>query len=132
MTVDAGAVYSKELKVSPGDNIYGTMESTGPTTWVINSVIPSGENTTITIDRNRLVNNPWAYNTLEVYNIKDCSWLPPSSTTSEFTQLLLEDANGPVTPQWTVFTEPNGNPCSSLFTVNDPTSVTLQCQGAAQ
>lgn len=133
VTVDAGAFYSTELTVNPGDNIYGVMEEVGPITWRIDSITPSGQNSSLTISRQRLINNPWAYCTLEVYNIQDCSWLPPANSLSSFTEMILLDPNGPVTPTWEVLTEdylggPSQNPCGSIFTVNDPTAVDLNCQ----
>lgn len=134
VTVDAGALYSKELQVQPGQSIYGVMEQQSSNTWFINSVIPSGQSTNITVTRQRLVNNPWAYCTLEVYNIEECTWLPPADSPSHFTNMVLYDSNGPVTPTWTVYTEdhlggPSQNPCDAIFTVNSPSSVDLQCQG---
>jgi len=109
------------------------MESQGPITWRIDSVTPSAQNSSLTITRQRLINNPWAYCTLEVYNIKDCSWLPPSNSTSHFTQMILKDSSGTITPTWEALSEvslggPSQNPCSSSFTVIDPTAVDLQCQ----
>jgi len=136
VTTDAGALYSSELKVNPGDNIYGVMEQTGTYSWKIESIIPSGQNSTLTVTRNRLVNNPWAYCTLEVYDIPECDYLPPSNSPSHFTELVLMDPNGPITPSWTVLTEqylggPSDNPCGALFTVIDPATIDLRCQGNA-
>lgn len=122
--------------MSPGDSIFGGMKQTGEYTWQIDSIIPSGENSTLVVTRNRLVNNPWAYCTLEVYDIPECSYLPPSNSPSHFTDMVLLDSNGPVTPSWTVLTEdtlggPSQNPCGALFKVIDPATVDLQCQGNA-
>lgn len=133
VTVDAGAFYSDEVVVNPGDSIYGVMESEGPLTWRIDSITPSGQNSSLTVTRPRLKNNPWAYCTLEVYNVQQCSWLPPSNSVSHFTNMILRDSTTSITPQWDVFTEdylggPSQNPCGSLFTVIDPTAVDLTCQ----
>lgn len=113
------------------------MQSTGATSWEIVSIDAAGQNTTLNISRQRLANNPWAYCTLEVYNIRDCDWLPPASSISHFTQMTLSDQNGAISPVWTSYTEEffenraGGNPCGAKFTINDPTSVDLQCQGAS-
>jgi len=135
VTVGSGAFWSTELKVNPGDSIYGVMEAKGPTTWFINSVLASGQNSSITITRPRLSNNPWAYCTLEVYNIAECINLPPSNSPSHFTNMILTDSNGPISPEWTSYTEdylggPSQNPCGADFTIIDPTAVDLVCQSA--
>ena len=135
VTVDAGAFFSTEYKVNPGDNIYGVMESQGGLTWRIDSISPTGQNSSLTITRPRLITNPWAYCTLEVYGIKDCSWLPPANSPSKFTKMVLKDANGPVSPlNWKALTEDSlggksQNPCGASATVIDAATVTLACQG---
>jgi len=77
VTTDIGTVYSDEIVVDSGDNIFGNMTRTGDTSWFIGStVVSTGQTTSITVDHTRLLNQPWAYNTLEMYGAEDCSTYP--------------------------------------------------------
>ena len=49
--------------------------------------------------------------------------------------MILTDSNGPISPEWTSYTEdylggPSQNPCGADFTIIDPTAVDLVCQSA--
>jgi len=132
VTVDAGALFSKTTKLNPGDSIYGVMQQTGATSWLIGAQA-SGIWTNLTVNKNRLVSNPWAYNTLETYDILSCDWLPTSST--KFSNLILIGSQGQqVTPSWTVHTEPGtgsySDQCHSNFTTSSPSLLTLTYQNA--
>jgi hypothetical protein len=120
VTLDNGALYSDLVTVQPGDNIFGGMKMTGSDTWVINSTdVTAGSAPTVqTVTRSRLSSQPWAYLTLETYNIADCTWFPPSGATIEFSRLELEDTNGAVTPSWQV--NQNSDHCSAVLTINSP------------
>lgn len=77
VTTDIGTVFSSEIVVDSGDNIFGNMTRTGPTSWYIGStVVSTGETTSINVDHTRLQNQPWAYNTLEMYGAQDCTTYP--------------------------------------------------------
>jgi len=77
VTTDVGTVFSSEIVVDSGDVIFGNMTRTGPTSWYIGStVVSSGQTTELNVDHTRLTNQPWAYNTLEMYGAQDCSTYP--------------------------------------------------------
>jgi hypothetical protein len=104
-----------------GDIIFGGMKMTGTNTWVINStdITTNTEPTVQTVTRPRLSSQPWAYLTLETYNIADCTWFPPTGASIEFSQLELYDtSNYQVTPAWQI--NQNAAHCSAVMTVNSP------------
>jgi len=122
VTLNDGALWSTELKVNPGAVILGSMIMTGPTTWFISGAV-NGQNTSITVNKPRLAEQPWAYNTLEVYNIGSCSYFPPSGSASSFTNLQLSDAKGTVTPTW--ISNANKGHCTAHLTVTNPSTVSI-------
>lgn len=125
VTLNNGALYSDLVRVQPGDNIYGGMKMTDTTTWVINSTdaTSGSQPTVLTVSRPRLASQPWAYLTLETYNIGSCSWFPPSGSSIEFSNLYLEDANGEVSPNWQV--NQNSAHCTADMTVNSPDNAVI-------
>jgi hypothetical protein len=49
----------------------------------------NGQTTDITVTRPRLASQPWAYCTLEMYEIATCDWMPPSGSSCAFTELQV-------------------------------------------
>jgi len=128
VTLNSGVVNSDEIQVAAGDNIYGVMNKTAVTTWYIGGTSSQTHQTSaITVTRNRLANQPWAYNTLECYGCSGgCSYEP--TTPTQFTKLSLADAKGnPSVPSWVTHTSPN-RWCHEKATVNSPASVTITFQ----
>merc|ERR1712167_187457 len=89
VTVNNGAYYSPDMKVSVGDNIFGNMTRLGAEQWLVDSVSHlTGKHTTIRPSNPRLASQPWAYNTVECYGCDGCSTYPKYP--SLFTQLALK------------------------------------------
>jgi len=129
VTLNSGVVVSREIQTQTGDKIFGNMTNTAPDTWYIGGTSQSsGATAAITVTRNRLQTQPWAYNTLECYGCAGgCTYEP--TTPVQFTQLqLFNTNNGPITPSWTPSTSPN-NICNDKATVNSPSSVTITFGG---
>lgn len=91
----------------------------------------------MTYTDDRLNTQPWAYCTLEVYDIgifilhfstdveDDCdSDFPPQDSPIKFTGLSLADAKGPVVPNWQAL-DNQADHCGAKATVNSPASVTI-------
>ena len=77
VTVNAGALFSKEIKVKAGDEKLCNMTRLGETKWsVAGTLKSSGQSTTQVADNERLRLQPWAYNTLECYGCSGCSTFP--------------------------------------------------------
>jgi len=128
VTLDSGVVVSDEIEVAVGDNIFGNMTKTGLTTWYIGGVSSQTRRTSaITVTKNRLALQPWAYNTLECYGCGGgCPYEP--TTPTQFTKLQIQDNKGKsITPQWVPHTSPN-RLCHEKATINSPTSVTISFQ----
>lgn len=101
VTLNDGALASAEVEVSAGDNIFGNMTRTGPSSWDIISVSSSTlKSTTQTAKNSRLVDQPWAYNTLECYGCSGCSTFPTKP--SVFTKLELTSGGSSVKPNWAI------------------------------
>ena len=128
VTLDVGAVYSTELLVNVGDVIFGNMTRLNTTGWFIGSQsTQTGQSTNLVMNANRLTNQPWAYNTLEMYGAVDCSTYPTQPVL--FSKLSLTTPSGPVTPTWAV--NPQNQPtkfCHELPTVNSDGTVTITFQ----
>jgi len=125
VTLNSGVLYSREIQTQTGDKIFGNMTQIGTDTWYIGGTSQkSGQTTEITVSRNRLVSQPWAYNTLECYGCSGgCSYEPTSPV--YFTQLELYDKSGKaINPSWAPFTSPN-NICNDRATIVSASAVTI-------
>lgn len=102
VTVSRGVLFSKLKKVMPGDVIFGNMTRTGPSSFFVGSLsLNTNVATNIEVTKPFLVSQPFAYCTLEVYGVKECSML--ASSPIVFSQLQLWDENGvQVKPNWVV------------------------------
>eukprot|EP00026_Physarum_polycephalum_P013773 Phypoly_transcript_14213.p1 GENE.Phypoly_transcript_14213~~Phypoly_transcript_14213.p1 ORF type:complete len:302 (-),score=13.80 Phypoly_transcript_14213:103-942(-) len=106
VTLDDNYIASKLVKVNAGDIIYGTMTNKGGGSWFIGAaVVGTTSSSNIQVSKPRLISQPWAYCTLEVYNIDKCEYMPSASSV-QFTNLYLETSSGPITPTWQTFTGP--------------------------
>jgi len=125
VTVDnTRSFWSDLIQLSAGEKVFGNMTQTGNTTWYIAGVT-SDNQTALSITQDRLVSQPWAYVTLEVYNVRSCDWFPTNTyeNTVQFTQLSLTTVNGPITPSWNTF---NGeNTCNTSIEVYSPSSMSI-------
>lgn len=129
VTLNAGAVYSNELDVSPGDAIFGNMTRTGDQKWFIGSTsVKHGTSTTISADHPRLKTQPWAYNTLECYGCQGCSTYPQKPC--KFTKLqLFKTGMKPVTPTWKNNPKPaQDRKCHESIAIESPSAVTIGFQ----
>jgi len=127
VTVFSGYYVSPEVKVDSGDVIYGNMTQTGSDSWFIESLSTNlGVSTNLTCSNKRLVSQPWAYCTLEVYNVNSCNQYPDNPIL--FTGMTLADVNGnPLIPTWNV-TQGVEPACKEHAVVNSPGSVTIYFQ----
>jgi len=128
VTLDSGALWSEPEQVNPGDVIFGNMSRVGPTSWYIGGHVKStGVDSSFTVSHARLNTQPWAYCTLEVYQIDDCaSDFPPADSTMKFTQLALYDRGGKhkVAPTWQALNN-GADHCGATITVNSASAVTI-------
>lgn len=85
---------SRTMNVNPGDNIFGNMTLTGPSSWtIISQSTETGEAVTLDVtNEDVLVSQPWAYTTLEVYNVDGCSQYPDNDIL--FTDMDMYDDSG--------------------------------------
>lgn len=112
VTLNGGTVFSPLMKLKPGDVIFGNMTQVSKDTWckgdyclartfyayfififLVIASVADGYNTNVTVTHPRLASQPWAYNTLELYNIDSCTWMPPSGSACKFTNLLVSLTN---------------------------------------
>jgi len=116
---------SDEIQVNTGDEILGNMTriGAGSSTWYIGGTdVQSSQNTYLTVTRDTLVHQPWAYNTAECYGCSDCTTEPDNPI--HFTKLQLIRNGQQVTPQWVTHTSPNPI-CNERAVVNGPDSVDI-------
>jgi len=123
VAISAGTVYSKAQKVNAGDNLFGNMTRLSSTSWYIAGVTSGGVSTDITVTRNRLVSQSWAYCTLEIYDITSCTQLPAAPATQSYTQLSLTANGQTITPSWTTLSQPNQQCGTSMSVVNASTVI---------
>jgi len=126
VTVDSNSLWSNVTQVNAGDVIFGNMTKVGSNSWYIGgSIKASSVNTFVTVTYPRLSTQPWAYCTLEVYSIDDCSNdFPPSNSPMKFTGLTLADEQGPVTPNWQALNN-QADHCGATVQVVSADSVTI-------
>jgi len=126
VTLDSDVLYSTLNQLNDGDSIFGNMtrlqsDSTG-LTWFIGGTA-DGQTTSITVTYPRLILQPWAYTTMELYSISDCSNLPPSGAQMTFSKLALYQGQNRVVPQWQVLE--NQNHCSVSISAKSPTTTVI-------
>jgi len=117
--VGAGNAFHSDLKpTSAGNAIYGTMTQLSDGRWQINT-FDRTSGASVSLTTQVAIKEPYAFVTLEVYGVKDCTNYPPQGIV-HFTGLSLN--TGPA--QWKAVNVDPGF-CSELVTVNDPSSVTI-------
>eukprot|EP01100_Stratorugosa_tubuloviscum_P013622 TRINITY_DN692_c1_g1_i1.p1 TRINITY_DN692_c1_g1~~TRINITY_DN692_c1_g1_i1.p1 ORF type:complete len:343 (+),score=167.65 TRINITY_DN692_c1_g1_i1:57-1031(+) len=124
VTVNAGFLVSRLIKVYDGDTINGTMQRLSDEVYLINSTnTRTNQNTTLIANKSRLKTNPWAYCTLEVYgDVNNCDTYP--SNPQFFTNLELYEGNVKITPSWQVHTTPSPI-CGEYITVENNNHITI-------
>eukprot|EP00048_Salpingoeca_helianthica_P014949 m.224364 g.224364 ORF g.224364 m.224364 type:complete len:318 (-) comp16454_c0_seq1:115-1068(-) len=132
VTIDSGASASDELRVQPGDTIFGNMTRVGPTTWFVGSTsVSSGKTTSLNANHPRLRTQPWAYNVLEAYGVSGCQNYPDNTVL--FSGLQLKLTGGAVLPptqvQWRLNPKPNPHPrCHERITVQSGSNMVVSFQ----
>jgi len=124
VTLTNDVLTSDEIEVNTGDNIFGNMTRTGPSTWYIGGT-DGTQNTYLSVTRDLLISQPWAYCTAEGYGVEGCSYEPTQPCV--FTKLQLFSGGQQITPQWTPYSSPN-QLCNERAQVGGPDSVTLLFQ----
>lgn len=129
VTLTGNTVYSPLKKVPEGGHIYGIMVRTAgeSDSWFISTQHVEGNVTSaITVERNVLVSQPWAYVTMEVYDVDDCAQFPPAGSVSSFTGMTVSVGGKPFTPAWEVGADGQKPPvCGADVKVNSPSAVDL-------
>jgi len=127
VTLTNDVLVTPEAKTDVGDNIYGNMTQTGPSTWYIGSTTQNGQGKTVALNVNRAVlkSQPWAYVTAECYGCNDCSNEPTDN--SNFTQLYLSKNGNQITPTWKASVSPTPK-CHEEAHIVDPTNVYITFQ----
>jgi len=112
VTEDDGALQTDEVVLRVGDTVFGNMTRLSPPgastgKWLIDSVsTQTGKHTALTVERPRLAQQLFAYNTLECYGCQDCSTYPQQPC--RFSELLLLGPAGQkLSPQWKLNPKPN-------------------------
>jgi len=128
VTLDVGTVHSAEVRLSPGDNVFGSMQRTGDTAWFIESLdTTTGKSTNISVNHPRLQYQPWAYNTIECYGCSGCNTYPKQP--EHFTQLKLTSGGKTVTPTWKVDPKPSKmKQCGERAQIFDAATIDLVFQ----
>jgi len=124
VTLTSDVLYSDEIQVNTGDNIFGNMTKSGTETWFIGGS-DGGQQTNLTVTRDLLATQPWAYNTAECYGCEGCSYEPTQPI--HFTQLRLQYQGQQIVPSWTPYQSPNPQ-CHETATVVDPATVNISFQ----
>jgi len=116
------AVWSDLINVNAGDNIFGNMTLVSSANWYINSLdTTSNQKTDMTISRPRLKTQPWAYVTLEVYDLYECDDYPTQPVNFNNLQLFVSGKQQQF--QWqAIQADPS---CNQLVTINSPSNVTI-------
>jgi hypothetical protein len=128
VTLDVGTVASNERRLQPGDQVFGNMTRTGPTSFYIGSTsAKTGSTTYLSVNHDRLASQPWSYNTVECYGCDGCSTYPTKPL--EFTKLQMSKDKAPITPSWINNPKPSHNTqCHEKATISGPDHVTFTFQ----
>jgi len=121
-TISGDVLFSKEIPLNPGDVVFSNMTRIGEKTWFIGgSKVGEKRMTSVTVTRDTLKVQPWAFTSLEVYDIDSCSWFPaPGSSFSFFGMSLLDSFSQPLSPDWVPGSQ---NFCNISLQVLEPATV---------
>jgi len=125
VTLNTDVVFSTLKQVDSGVVIFGNMTKLDSDTWFIDTVDTStNDHTSITVSRSILVTQPWAYVTLEVYDIFSCDNYPTGSI--PYTDLQIFALDKLITPQWEIGKAGQNPPiCDSSIVVKDAATVSI-------
>ena len=96
-----------------------------PNSRYIGTTNGNDQTTYITVARDVLKTQPWAYNTAECYGCQSCDSEP--SNVVDFTQLEISYKGQPLKPTWVTHTTPTPI-CSEKAIVNADQTVTISFQ----
>mmetsp|Transcript_11097 Transcript_11097/g.45249 ORF Transcript_11097/g.45249 Transcript_11097/m.45249 type:complete len:314 (+) Transcript_11097:217-1158(+) len=115
---------SRKMNVNAGDNIFGNMTLTGPSTWtIVSQSTETGESVTLDVtNEDVLASQPWAYTTLEVYNLDGCSQYPDNDIL--FTDMDMYNQGNALQVNWVAHTGQE-LVCGEQAIVNSPSNVTI-------
>jgi hypothetical protein len=120
---DGAAIFSQVLQVNSGDSLTGIMQESTLGHWFISSNdTTSGGSTYISVSKPNTKFEPWAFVTLEVYQVTDCSQYPTGATIP-YTNLMIMSAKGKESPTWQ--TGANQKICKESISIISPSSVTI-------
>jgi len=126
VTLDSGYLVSSEIGVTSGDNIFGNMTRTVGNTWYIAGISSTTkQSSSLTVNKNRLKSQPWAYNTAEGYGVDDCSFEPTNACV--FSKLQLFSQGKQIAPIWVSHQSPTPK-CNEKAVINAPSMVTITFQ----
>eukprot|EP01091_Cochliopodium_minus_P002432 TRINITY_DN12294_c0_g1_i1.p1 TRINITY_DN12294_c0_g1~~TRINITY_DN12294_c0_g1_i1.p1 ORF type:complete len:302 (-),score=66.40 TRINITY_DN12294_c0_g1_i1:52-957(-) len=127
VTLNSGVIVSREILVNAGDNIYGNMTRLSSSDWYIGGTsTQTGKTSEIKVSRQRLLSQPWSFNTIECYGCGGgCSYLP--TNTCVFSKLSLTSQGSSVSPSWNAFVSPNPI-CNTKGSIQSPSQVTFSFQ----
>jgi hypothetical protein len=121
------ALHSTFTEVAPADSVYGTMVKPDPSgmKWIIQALdTTTGVNSTLIVNRQLGKIEPYAFVTLEVYDVTDCTQYPTDPLL--YTDLAIELCDTSCRadqPKWA--TQSQQVICKEACTVNGPDSVTI-------
>jgi len=128
VTLDAGYIVSNEVRLNSGSNVFGNMTRLAGSTWYIGSTnAATGQTTSITVTRDRLLVQPWAYNTAECYGCDGCGCSCEPTNAVQFSKLALFAKGTQITPNWVIHASPTPQ-CNEVAHIQDPTSVSITFQ----
>jgi len=118
------ALHSTLQPVNDGDSIFGIMTKASATAeaWTITATdTTSGVTTTLNVNKKLGEFEPYAFVTLEVYSVTDCSQYPTDPL--NYVNLIIDISKQPAVPKWQV--QSQQQICKEAATVVSPTAVTI-------
>jgi len=121
--VTDAAIHSKLTKVGQNDTIFGMINETKPGKWNINGTdTTTGVSTDLSVDKGAITRlEPWAFVTLEVYQVSACNQYPTVPLT--YTNIMMSASDQPETPTWKP--EKQEQICKENVKVISPSAVTI-------
>jgi len=125
VTLDSDVYYSRLTPISSKVTMFGNMTKIGGDSWFIDSVDTStNTHSSLTVTESILESQPWAYVTLEVYDIFACNEYP--TDTIPYSNLELYVLGKQVSPAWVIGTNGQVPPiCNSSISLASPYAVTI-------
>jgi hypothetical protein len=116
------AIHSQLTQTTTGHKIVGTMHKSSTNNWaIVTTDKDTSQSTSINVQKSNTYYEPWAFVTLEVYEVASCQAYPTDAV--NFRNLVIKTPTKTETPRW--LTTSYDQICNENVVIQTPAAVTI-------